>query len=66
MAYKILSSNVISITEFKRNPQKCVKDAGGESLAVLYRNEPAFYVLPPDLYAELVRGYVEHTKNRGG
>ena len=50
----ILSSVSASITEFKRNPTAVLSQAEGEALVVLNHNEPAFYCVPPALYAQMV------------
>lgn len=54
MPSKILTSTVASITELKINPMATVKAAGGEAIAILNRNEPAFYCVPAKLYADLL------------
>ncbi|HGJ5854753.1 type II toxin-antitoxin system Phd/YefM family antitoxin [Arsenophonus nasoniae] len=51
MTYEILTSTVASITDLKRNPMGTVAEAQGNAVAILNRNEPAFYCVPPDLYA---------------
>ncbi|HGJ5878249.1 type II toxin-antitoxin system Phd/YefM family antitoxin (plasmid) [Arsenophonus nasoniae] len=51
MTYEILTSTVASITDLKRNPMGTVAEAEGNAVAILNRNEPAFYCVPPDLYA---------------
>lgn len=53
MTQEIHSRRVISITEFRKNPIESVN--GGEgALAILNRNQPAFYCVPPEEYAELL------------
>ncbi|EPC3544301.1 plasmid stabilization protein [Aeromonas hydrophila] len=54
MSYQILSTTVASITELKRNPMGTVKKGDGSAVAILKRNEPAFYCVPPDLFAYYV------------
>lgn len=54
MPSKILTNTVASITELKINPMATVKAAGGEAIAILNRNEPAFYCVPAKLYADLL------------
>jgi antitoxin StbD len=54
MSYQILSATAASITELKRNPMSTVKKGDGSAVAILKRNEPAFYCVPPDLYAYYV------------
>lgn len=51
MAYQILTTTAASITDLKRNPMGTVAEGDGHAVAILNRNEPAFYCVPPDLYA---------------
>ena len=46
MSYQILSDTVASITELKRNPMGTVAAGEGFPVAILNRNEPAFYCVP--------------------
>ncbi|WP_219703511.1 type II toxin-antitoxin system Phd/YefM family antitoxin [Marinomonas lutimaris] len=48
MTYRILSDVAASITEFKANPMKVAASAHGKAVAVLNRNEPAFYCVPAE------------------
>jgi len=50
MATRILADVTASITELKANPVKVANSAYGEPVAVLNRNEPAFYCVPVDTY----------------
>lgn len=43
MITRILADVAASITELKANPMKVATSADGEPVAVLNRNEPAFY-----------------------
>ncbi|MFB2863039.1 type II toxin-antitoxin system Phd/YefM family antitoxin [Aeromonas sp. MdU4] len=54
MSYQILSATAASITELKRNPMGTVKEGEGHAVAILNRNEPAFYCVPPELFAYYV------------
>ncbi|MCF5860063.1 plasmid stabilization protein [Aeromonas veronii] len=54
MSSQNLSSNVASISELKRNPLGTLKKGHGSAVAILHRNEPAFYCLPPELFAYYV------------
>lgn len=54
MPFQILSRTAASITDLKRNPMGTVSEGGGEAVAILNRNEPAFYCVPPALYARLL------------
>ncbi|ALX96914.1 MULTISPECIES: type II toxin-antitoxin system Phd/YefM family antitoxin [Serratia] len=51
MAFQILTTIAASITDLKKNPMGTVADGEGEAVAILNRNEPAFYCVPPELYA---------------
>ena len=50
MASRILADVAASITELKSNPMKVATSAYGEPVAVLNRNEPAFYCVPAAAY----------------
>jgi len=50
MTTRILTEAAVSISELKANPMKVALSAHGEAIAVLNRNEPAFYCIPADTY----------------
>ncbi|WP_084659793.1 type II toxin-antitoxin system mRNA interferase toxin, RelE/StbE family [Vibrio sonorensis] len=50
MTTRILADVAASITELKANPMKVATSAHGEPVAVLNRNEPAFYCVPAEAY----------------
>ncbi|EJL6293343.1 type II toxin-antitoxin system Phd/YefM family antitoxin [Vibrio cholerae] len=50
MTTRILADVAASITEFKANPMKVATSAFGAPVAVLNRNEPAFYCVPAGTY----------------
>lgn len=54
MIFQILSKTAASITDLKRNPMGTVLEGQGDAVAILNRNEPAFYCVPPALYARLL------------
>lgn len=54
MAHQIHAEIVASITEFKRNPLAVVAAADGFPVAVLNRNQPAFYCLSAEAYEALI------------
>ena len=58
MTTRILADVAASITEFKANPMKVASSAYGEAVAILNRNEPAFYWVPAEAY-ELLMDRVE-------
>lgn len=55
MSYQILSTTAASITELKRNPIHTLKKGNGSAVAILNRNELAFYCVPPELFAHYVQ-----------
>jgi antitoxin StbD len=50
----ILADNSTSISELKKNPMAVVEQADGFPVAVLNRNQPAFYCIPADAYELLM------------
>ncbi len=46
MAHQILTEMAASISELKRNPMGTVAAGEGFPVAILNRNEPAFYCVP--------------------
>lgn len=54
MTYQILTEIAASISELKSNPMKVVASGNGMPIAVLNRNEPAFYCVPAKAYEALM------------
>lgn len=54
MTFQILTENAASISELKANPMKVVASANGMPIAVLNRNEPAFYCVPAPAYEAMM------------
>ncbi len=54
MAHRVLSEMAVSISEYKKNPMATVAAGEGMAVAVLNRNEPAFYCVPARAYEELM------------
>lgn len=52
--YPILADNATSITELKKNPMAVLAQADGQPIAVLNRNQPAFYCVPAKAYEQLM------------
>ena len=46
MTTRVLAEVAASITELKANPMKVAGSAYGDPVAILNRNEPAFYCVP--------------------
>lgn len=54
MAYRVLTEIAVSISDHKKNPMATVAAGSGTAVAVLNRNEPAFYCVPAKAYEELM------------
>nr|WP_180205451.1 type II toxin-antitoxin system Phd/YefM family antitoxin [Pseudomonas sp. SbOxS1]NYU05553.1 type II toxin-antitoxin system Phd/YefM family antitoxin [Pseudomonas sp. SbOxS1] len=54
MPHIVLSHVVASISELKKNPMGTVAAGGGLSVAILNRNEPAFYCVPAKEYEAMM------------
>lgn len=54
MTYQVLTEIAASISELKSNPMKVVASGNGMPIAVLNRNEPAFYCVPAQAYEALM------------
>lgn len=54
MPSQILADTAASISELKANPMKVVASGEGLPIAVLNRNEPAFYCVPAQAYEALM------------
>ena len=54
MTTRILADVAASISELKANPMKVAASASGQPVAVLNRNQPAFYCVPADAYEQLM------------
>ncbi|ENX08399.1 type II toxin-antitoxin system Phd/YefM family antitoxin [Acinetobacter variabilis] len=50
----IHSRFVASVTDLKKNPMEVVNNGFGEAVAILNRNNPAFYCVPADMYERLM------------
>ena len=58
MTTRILTEAAASISELKANPMKVALSAHGEAIALLNRNEPAFYCIPAETY-EFMMDHIE-------
>ncbi|CAQ85154.1 MULTISPECIES: type II toxin-antitoxin system Phd/YefM family antitoxin [Photorhabdus] len=54
MANIILSDTSASISELKKNPMATVNSGAGYPVAILNRNQPAFYCIPAELYEQIL------------
>jgi antitoxin StbD len=54
MVKTILAETTTSISELKKNPMAVVAQGEGFPVAVLNRNQPAFYCVPAEAYEALM------------
>ncbi|MBK9443728.1 MAG: type II toxin-antitoxin system Phd/YefM family antitoxin [Comamonadaceae bacterium] len=54
MAHLLLASVAASVTELKRDPMGTVSAGEGGPVAILNRNEPAFYCIPAPAFEALM------------
>lgn len=54
MAHVILAETSASVSELKKNPMGTVAAGDGFPVAILNRNEPAFYCIPAKAYEALI------------
>ena len=64
MPHHILATTTASISELKKNPMATVAAGEGFPVAVLNRNEPAFYCIPAAVYEELLEKLEDAELNR--
>ncbi|MDK6932688.1 antitoxin [Klebsiella aerogenes] len=54
MPHIILSDTTASVSELKKNPMATVSAGDGFPVAILNRNQPAFYCVPAVLYEKML------------
>jgi antitoxin StbD len=54
MTFPMLADTAASITELKKNPMGTVAAGMGGAVAILNRNEPAFYCVPAEAYEAML------------
>lgn len=54
MANQILAATTASVSELKKNPMGTVAAGEGFPVAILNRNEPAFYCVPAKTYEAIL------------
>lgn len=60
MANVVLCEITASISELKKNPMATVNAGEGFPVAILNRNQPAFYCVPAELYEKMVDALDDH------
>jgi len=51
---KLLTDLTISMSDFKKNPAKVLREAGDRPVAVLNHNKAAFYLVEPQLFETML------------
>ena len=54
MTELVLANTAASVSELKANPMSVLREGRGQPVAVLKRNQTAFYIVPADLYEQLI------------
>jgi antitoxin StbD len=54
MTYNVMADIAASISELKKNPMGTVAAGEGAAVAILNRNEPAFYCVPAAAYEDMI------------
>ena len=54
MTHQIFATTSASVSELKKNPMGTVAAGDGFPVAILNRNEPAFYCVPAKAYEEML------------
>ncbi len=50
----VLTELTVSMSEFKKNPSKIIKQAGRKPVAVLNHNKASFYIVEPEVYEAML------------
>lgn len=64
MSHVVLAPTAASITELKRDPMGTVSSGEGFAVAILNRNQPAFYCVPAQAYEALLERLEDLELNR--
>jgi len=54
MTHLILSDLVASVSELKKHPMQIINQAKGKPIAILNRNQPVFYCIPPEVFESIM------------
>lgn len=50
----LLTDLTVSMSDFKKNPAKVLREANSQPVAVLNHNKAAFYMVDPELFEALI------------
>ncbi|QOR61304.1 type II toxin-antitoxin system Phd/YefM family antitoxin [Sulfurovum sp. ST-21] len=51
---QILANYTASISELKKSPSSVIEEANGETVAILNHNKPSAYLVPSDVYENMM------------
>jgi len=51
---RILANYTTSISELKKSPSSVIENANGETVAILNHNRPSAYLVPSEVYKEMM------------
>jgi len=51
---QILANYTTSISELKKSPSSIIANANGESIAILNHNRPSAYLVPSEVYENMI------------
>lgn len=51
---RLYANLTVSMSDFKKNPSKILKDAGAKPVAILNHNKAAFYLVEPVLFEAMM------------
>ena len=51
---QILANYTASISELKKSPSSVIEEAHGETVAILNHNKPSAYLVPSDVYENMM------------
>lgn len=54
MTRMILADMIASVSEMKKHPMQVIHQAKGKPVAILNRNQPVFYCIPPALFEKMM------------
>ena len=54
MATVLHTPLIASISDLKKNPMEVARSGDSEAVAILNRNVPVFYCVPPELYKQML------------
>lgn len=60
----IYASQVASISELKKNPTKLINEANGAAVAILNHNTAAAYLVPVEMFEQIIDVLDEHELQR--